>query len=114
MGATGETVTYAQLDARSNQVAQLLRAEGLQPGDHVALFLENDARYLEIVWAAQRSGLYYTPVSSLLTRAELDYVVGDCGAVALFASGTLAHAAAGLGRRLPRARVWPAGGGGPL
>ena len=111
MGATGETVTYAQLDARSNQVAQLLRAEGLQPGDHVALFLENDARYLEIVWAAQRSGLYYTPISSLLTRAELDYVVGDCGAVAVFASGTLAHAAAGIGERLPRVRVRLAVGG---
>jgi acyl-CoA synthetase (AMP-forming)/AMP-acid ligase II len=111
MGATGETVTYAQLDARSNQVAQLLRAEGLQPGDHVALFLENDARYLEIVWAAQRSGLYYTPISSLLTRSELDYVVGDCGAVALFASGKLAPAAAGIGDRLPDVRVRLAVGG---
>ena len=111
MGATGETVTYAQLDARSNQVAQLLRAEGLHPGDHVALFLENDARYLEIVWAAQRSGLYYTPISSLLTRSELDYVVGDCGAVAVFASGTLATRAAGIGRGCPRVRVRLAVGG---
>ena len=92
-------------------MAQLLRAEGLHPGDHVALFLENDARYLEIVWAAERSGLYYTPISSLLTRAELDYVVGDCGAVAVFASGTLADAAAGIGERLPRVRVRLAVGG---
>src|SRR6185437_8280717 len=35
MGATGEAVTYAQLDARSNQVAHLLRARGLRRGDSV-------------------------------------------------------------------------------
>src|SRR3954471_9290282 len=111
MGASDATISYAELDARSNQVAQLLRAEGLRPGDHVAIFLENDARYLEIVWAAQRSGLYYTPVSALLTRAELDYVVDDCGAVALFASAALATSAAGIGERVPRLRVRLAVGG---
>jgi acyl-CoA synthetase (AMP-forming)/AMP-acid ligase II len=111
MGANGETVTYAELDARSNQLAQVFGAEGLQPGDHVAIFLENDPRYLEVVWAAQRSGLYYTPISSLLTRHELDYVVGDCGAVALVASANLAPAG-GIATRLPQVRVRLSVGGG--
>ncbi|HVM98225.1 MAG TPA: AMP-binding protein, partial [Candidatus Acidoferrales bacterium] len=31
-------------------------------------------------WAAQRSGLYYTPISSRLTAAEAEYIIRDCGA----------------------------------
>jgi acyl-CoA synthetase (AMP-forming)/AMP-acid ligase II len=110
MGASGATLTYAQLDVRSNQLAQLFHTAGLRAGDHVAIFLANELAYLEVVWAAQRSGLYYTPISSLLTRPELDYVVDDCGAVALVASASL-PAAAGIGDRLPQVRVRLAVGG---
>ena len=47
MGGTGEIVTYRQLDERSNQLAQLLRAAGPAPGDPIASVLENNARFLE-------------------------------------------------------------------
>ena len=60
MAATGETVTYRQLDEQSNRIAQLFRSLGLKAGDHIALFLENNARFFEICWGAQRSGLIYT------------------------------------------------------
>jgi long-chain acyl-CoA synthetase len=89
MGATGATVTYAELEARSNQCARLFASRGLEPGHHVAICCENDARFLDVVWAAQRSGLYYTPISTLLTADELAYVVQDCGARALVVSATL-------------------------
>ncbi len=36
--------------------------------------------FFEIAWAAQRSGLYYTPISSRLTAPEVEYIVNDCGA----------------------------------
>ena len=55
MGATGDMVTYRQLDERSNQGAQLFRSLGLQAGDHIAMMMENNARFLEICWAAQRA-----------------------------------------------------------
>ncbi len=70
MAASGETVTYRQLDQQSNRIAQLFRSLGLKAGDHVALFLENNARFFEICWAAQRSGLIYTAISSRLTRGR--------------------------------------------
>jgi long-chain acyl-CoA synthetase len=89
MAHTGETVTYAQLDARSNQGAQLFRSLGLQTGDVIALCMENHARYLEITWAAQRSGLYVTCVSSKLTAEEIEYIVNDCGAKLFITSSTL-------------------------
>src|SRR4051794_10504542 len=86
MGASGDIVTYAQLDQRSNRLAQLLFARGLRPGDAIAFSMENNSRFFELVWAAQRSGLYYTPVSTRLTAAETEYIVDDCGAKAFITS----------------------------
>src|SRR5512140_3484174 len=80
MAGSGEVVTYRQLNDRSNQCAQLFRGLGLRPGDGIALCLENHPRFFEITWAAQRSGLYYTPISSRLTAAEMAYIINDCGA----------------------------------
>jgi len=85
MGRTG-IVTYRELDSRSTQLARLLRAEGLEPGDHLAIFMENQPRFLEVVWAALRSGLHITPINSFLTAPEVAYILDDCGAQALVTS----------------------------
>ena len=96
MAGSGETVTYRQLDAQSNRIAQLFRSLGLKAGDHIALFLENNARFFEICWGAQRAGLIYTAISSRLTAAEVDYIVSDCGARLFVTSRYLADKAAEL------------------
>ncbi|MEP1594882.1 MAG: AMP-binding protein, partial [Halieaceae bacterium] len=70
MGESGEMVTYRQLDERSNQGAQLFRSLGLQKGDHIGLMLENNRHFLEICWAAQRSGIVFTPISTHLLKTE--------------------------------------------
>ncbi len=93
MAGSGETVTYGELDTRSNQGAHLFRSLGLKPGDHIALFLDNNPRFFEICWAAQRCGLYYTAISSRLTAAEVDYIAGDCAAQ-VFISGPAVGAVA--------------------
>src|SRR5438034_127442 len=82
MGATGETVTYAQLEERSARFARALRSRGLTGGDHVAILTENNRPYLEVAWAAQRSGLRYTAINSHLRPSEVQYIVDDCGASA--------------------------------
>ncbi len=94
MAGSGETVTYAELDRRSNQVANLFRRRGLRRGDAVAVFMENNARYFEVLWAAQRSGLYYTAISSRLTPGEVAYILNDCGARVLVTSQAKAGVAA--------------------
>jgi len=96
MASTGEAVTYRQLDDQSNRIAQLFRAAGLKRGDHIAFFLENNPRFFEICWGAQRSGLIYTAISSRLTAAEVDYIVSDCGARLFITSKHLAERAAEL------------------
>jgi len=101
MAATGETVTYKQLNDRSNQIAQLARARGLKRGDGIAIFMDNNSHFLEICWAAQRAGLYFTAVSSRLTAPEVDYIVRDCGAKLLFTSDYMADTARELRDILP-------------
>ena len=100
MAGSGETVTYSQLDQQSNRIAQLFRSLGLNAGDHIALFLENNARFFEVCWGAQRSGLIYTAISSRLTAAEVDYIVTDCGARLFVTSKYLAAQAAELAPQL--------------
>ena len=91
---SGEVVTYAELDARSNQLAQLLWAQGLRRGDHIAVFMENNLRYFEVAWAAFRSGLYFTTVNRYLTAPEASYIVEDCGAKVLISSRAVHEVAA--------------------
>lgn len=85
MGRSG-TISYRELDNRSTQLARFLRDAGLERGDHLAIFMENQPRFLEVVWAALRSGLYITPINSFLTAPEVAYILDDCGAEALVTS----------------------------
>jgi long-chain acyl-CoA synthetase len=80
MATSGFVQTYAELDAAANRLSQLLRATGLQPGDHVALCLENHPRFLEMIWGCHYAGVVYTAASSRLTSEELTYIINDCGA----------------------------------
>jgi len=113
MAGSGETLTYRQLDALSNQGAQLFRKLGLRTGDCVALFMENNLLYLPICWAAQRAGLYFTCISSRLTAGEVEYIVKDSGAKILIASIGLAKVASEMAALLPGVTFLSVGGAIP-
>jgi long-chain acyl-CoA synthetase len=101
LAGSGVAVTYRELEERSNRLAQAFRARGLKAGDHIALFMENQPRFYEICWAAQRAGLYFTAISTRLTAPEAAYIVNDCGARMLIASHALAAVAAELPGHVP-------------
>ncbi len=109
--ATGETVTYRQLDEASVRLSRLLADHGLGFGEHVALLFENTAAYLTAAWGCQRSGLYWTPVNHHLTAAEAAYIVRDCGARALIVSAGLADLARDVAALVPELEVRFAAGG---
>ena len=69
---------------------------GLKDGDHIAFLLENRLEFMEICWAAQRSGLYYTAISRYLTQDEIAYIVRDCGARVVITSPKCAEQIKGL------------------
>lgn len=85
----GSGVDYATLDFNANKAAQLLLSLGLQSGDTVALMLPNCVEMIELMWAARRLGLYYTPISTRLLAHEVDYILADCEARVLFLSSDL-------------------------
>ena len=105
MATTGETITYAELDAEANRLSHVLRRAGLQPGDHVALCLENHPRFLSVIWGAHYAGLYYTAMSSRLTTEEMAYILEDCGAQAFITSAYKADQAAELVDQMPGVKV---------
>ena len=77
MAATGDSISYGELDTRSNRLAHLFRAQGLNRRDHYAVFMENNARYIECCAAGERSGLYYTAINSFLKSDELAYILNN-------------------------------------
>ena len=101
MAGSGTTVTYRELNERSIRLARAWAENGLAPGDHVAILLGNHIRYLEVVWAALRSGLYYTPVNWHLTAPEVAYIVEDCGARSVVTELPLANRLTDLSIEVP-------------
>ena len=89
LAPSGEVRTYAQLDAASGRLARLLRARGLRTGDHLAVLLDNELAFFDVVWAAMRTGLFTTPINWHLAASEAGYIVGDCDATALVATARL-------------------------
>ena len=86
MAESGAVVTYAELEARSNRLAHLFRARGLRRLDHYAIFMENNARFIECCSAGARAGLYYTCVNSYFTPGELAYILNNSESTILITS----------------------------
>ncbi|HVA43000.1 MAG TPA: acyl-CoA synthetase [Acidimicrobiales bacterium] len=86
MGDSGESLTFRELEERSRALAVAWHRAGVRRGDTVGILLENHLRFLEVAWAAQRSGLYYTAVNWHLTPEEVAYIVSDSGAKVLVSS----------------------------
>ena len=66
------------------------------------MLLPNDDRTHEIVFGAQRSGLYFTMVNTHLTAEEAAYIVDDCGARTLVTSARLGELTVRWSRSPPR------------
>ena len=105
MASTGETVTHRQYDERANQLAHLLRSVGLGRGDHYALFMENNNRFLEVCAAGERAGLYYTPVNSYLKADELAYIVQNSESQVLITSQSRLEVAMQAAAECPRLKL---------
>lgn len=86
MAESGEFMTYADLENRSNKLAHLFQQHGLRPRDHYAVFMENNSRYAEVCAAGNRTGLYYTCINSYLSADELAYIIRNSQSKALLTS----------------------------
>jgi long-chain acyl-CoA synthetase len=98
-----QRLSYAELEALANRIADVLRSFGLERGDHVASLLGNRPEALAVAWAAYRCGLYLTPIATSLAPPELAYLVDDCDAKVVLADAALRDSAASLPQRVSRA-----------
>jgi len=106
MAGSGQTLTYAQLDRASNQLAHLFRQHGIGAGDTVALVLENRIEWPVIVAAGLRSGLYVAPLNWHLNPAELAQLLADARPRALITSAAIAAGLAAIAGDLDGMAAW--------
>ena len=77
--------TFGQVNEAANKIVRLLRERGLKEGDAVALLCSNRAEFVEVLAATMRGGYRVTPVNWHLNADEVEYIINDCDAKALFA-----------------------------
>ena len=76
----GPSATYRQLWDRALRVAGGLRAAGVTEGDRVAVRLGNGLDWLLVYWGTHLAGGIVVPLNTRLADAEVEFIVGDCGA----------------------------------
>ncbi|MDX2552283.1 MULTISPECIES: long-chain-fatty-acid--CoA ligase [Streptomyces] len=98
-----QVIGYTELEERSARAAALLRAEGVRPGDRVALMLPNVPEFVALYYGVLRAGAVVVPMNPLLKTRETEYHLRDSGAVLLLewhqAPGEGAPGAAAAGVR---------------
>jgi long-chain acyl-CoA synthetase len=72
--------TFGELNGRVNKLARAFREAGLRPDDAVAMLLVNRCEFLEVYYAAWRSGMRVTPINWHLTGDDAAYIVENCEA----------------------------------
>ncbi len=78
--------SFEDLEALSNRAANCLVADGVQPGDRVALYGPNCWEWLVAYYGIAKTGAVVIPVNVMLTPDEVRYVVENSGARAVVAS----------------------------
>ncbi|RRQ27441.1 fatty-acid--CoA ligase [Rhodococcus sp. Eu-32] len=90
MAESGASLTYGELDRRSNQLAHRWREHGVGSGDTVVIAMENNIEWPVVVAAGMRTGLYVTPVNWHLQPSELTALVAECEPAVVVTSAKLA------------------------
>lgn len=101
----GDERTYAELDARTNQVANALVDAGIEPGDRVAMYLENSLQFPETFFGIIRAGGVAVPLNHRMDLDRLRYVLRDSDSVALVTSPVFPSVGVELAEEVPQAFI---------
>ena len=83
-------LTYADIDRRSAAIAEVLREDGVKPGDRVVCQVEKSPDAVALYLACLRSGFIYVPLNTAYTAEEVGYFVGDAEPTAFVFSSSRA------------------------
>ena len=77
--ARGRTMSYRELEERSNQLAHLLRQGGVRKGDRVGLFFPKCVESVVSMFAVLKAGGVYVPLDPQAPADRIAYIIGNCG-----------------------------------
>src|SRR4030042_2735138 len=79
----GERLNYQQIDEKSINVAQMLRSQGIQRGDRVAVFLDNSIESIVSLFGILKADAVFLMLRPTLKTQKLSYILNNCQAKAL-------------------------------
>lgn len=100
ISCAGGEFTFAQLKERTGRLCASLYDLGLKAGDRVAVLMQNCHQHLELLHGVPAGGLTIVPLNWRLAPPELQYVLDDCQARALFVSKEFAPKVEGIRKGL--------------
>jgi amino acid adenylation domain-containing protein len=86
----GERITYAELEARANRLAHLLRARGIGPESPVAVFMERSVEMVVALYGVLKAGAAYVPVDPEYPEERVAYMLEDSAAALALTQDRLA------------------------
>jgi acyl-CoA synthetase (AMP-forming)/AMP-acid ligase II len=81
--ANGKRRTYAEMEARANQLAHHLASQGIGPGDHVGIYAYNSVEWVETAWAVFKLRAVWININYRYVKDELRYLLGNADLKAL-------------------------------
>lgn len=109
-----QVADYGAFHDRAMRVAGWLGAQGVGPGDRVALFMKNCPEFLIAMYGVWYAGAAVVPINAKLHGAEAAWIIENSGASVAFSSAGLARDLVGAGAACPvvdvsdRGAVWAA------
>jgi long-chain acyl-CoA synthetase len=78
-----ESISYGELNDLADSFAALLASQGVEKGDRIAIYTQNNPQFLLAQYGAWKRGATVLPVNPMLKQKELDYHLNDSGAKVL-------------------------------
>ncbi|MFP4103188.1 class I adenylate-forming enzyme family protein [Coleofasciculus sp.] len=97
----GQRLTYAEVEAQANRLANALLAQGLQRGDRVVLFLPNCLELAIAIFAVLKAGGVFVPLNPSTKSDKCAYILNNCQARVFLTSGRQADLAQQLTQQVP-------------
>jgi amino acid adenylation domain-containing protein len=92
LAASGETITYGELDRRADRLARRLAAKGVGPEVRVGILLDRSPALVTAILAVLKAGGAWVPLDSALPRERLAFLLADSGAALTITEERLAVA----------------------
>jgi acyl-CoA synthetase (AMP-forming)/AMP-acid ligase II len=102
--AGGERRTYAEMEARANQLAHHLADQGIGPGDHVGIYGVNSVEWIESLWAIFKLRAVWININYRYVADELAYLFGNADLTALIHDAAFADRVASVADHMPDLR----------